>query len=71
MKPKISGKELSNILLKIGFVKLRQTGSHMFLERQGIRTTIPIHNNKDIGDGLLNKILKDVKLTKNDLRKLR
>ena len=48
MKPKISGKELSNILLKISFVKLRQTGSHMFLERQGVRTTIPIHNNKDI-----------------------
>jgi predicted RNA binding protein YcfA (HicA-like mRNA interferase family) len=73
MKPPISGKELSKILFKLGFESLRQTGSHMFLQNKttNIRTTIPIHNNKDLGIGLLNKILKDVNLTKNELQKLR
>ena len=33
MKPPISGRELSKILIKIGFVKLRQTGSHFFFPK--------------------------------------
>jgi len=36
MKPPISGKELIKLLEKQGFIVLRQTGSHVFLEDQKI-----------------------------------
>lgn len=71
MKPPISGKELVSILKKLGFRVLRQTGSHTFLQKENLRTTIPVHNNKDLGSGLLLKILKDIKLTKKELQNLR
>ncbi len=71
MKILISGKELISILKKQGFIIIRQVGSHAFLQKEKIRTTIPIHNNKDIGKGLLSKILKDVGLTKEELQRLR
>ncbi len=73
MKPPISGKELIKLLEKQGFIVLRQTGSHVFLEDQknNIRTTIPVHNNQDIGPGLLLKILSDVRISKEEFIKLR
>lgn len=67
-----SGKELINILQKLGFVVLRQKGSHHFLEHSdGRRTVIPVHNNENIGIGLFMKILKDVDMSKDDFIKFK
>ena len=67
-----SGKELINILQKLGFVVLRQKGSHNFLEHHdGRRTVIPVHNNENIGIGLFLKILKDIDMSKDDFMKLK
>ena len=46
----------------------KNRGSHMFFEHSDGRTTIiPNHPGKDIGRGLMNKIVKqDLKLTRDE-----
>ncbi|MBI2972049.1 MAG: type II toxin-antitoxin system HicA family toxin [Candidatus Aenigmarchaeota archaeon] len=57
--PLLRAKELSKILLKMGFVKVRQEGSHIFFQHTDGRTTIiPDHPGEEIDRGLLNKIIK-------------
>ena len=69
--PRISGKELCNILEKLGFEKIYGKGSHVrFKHQDGRRTVIPVHGNEDIGPGLLTAILKQIRLTREDLEKL-
>ncbi|MEK7673457.1 MAG: type II toxin-antitoxin system HicA family toxin [Patescibacteria group bacterium] len=70
--PIISGKRLLKVLLKIGFVVIRQKGSHVFVEdkTRSLRTVIPIHSNEDLGKGLLRTILNDLNLTVEEFIKL-
>ena len=43
----------------MGFQKVRQEGSHVFLQHHDGRTTVvPNHPGEDVDRGLLNKILK-------------
>ena len=57
--PLLSAKEVIKILQKMGFQKIRQEGSHVFLQHPDGRTTvIPNHPGEDVDRGLLNKILK-------------
>lgn len=69
--PRVSGKDLVRVLKKTGFEIKRIKGSHHFLEhKDGRVTVIPVHTNEIIGPGLLNKILKDIELTKDELNNL-
>ena len=69
--PKISGKELCNILEKLGFEKIHGKGSHVrFKHNDGRRTVVPVHGNEDLGPGLINAILKQIKLTREEFEKL-
>ena len=57
--PLLSANEVIKILQKMGFQKIRQEGSHVFMQHPDGRTTvIPNHPGEDIDRGLLNKILK-------------
>ncbi|MEN8253433.1 MAG: type II toxin-antitoxin system HicA family toxin [Patescibacteria group bacterium] len=58
--PILKAKEIEKILLKLGFVQTRQKGSHRFFLNKitGDTTVLPMHN-KDIGRGLLRKIIND------------
>ncbi|MBI2208012.1 type II toxin-antitoxin system HicA family toxin [Candidatus Woesearchaeota archaeon] len=64
--PKLTGKELAKIAVKLGFVFDHQTGSHMvFKHPDGRKTTIPHHSGEEIGPGLLIKIIKcDLKISR-------
>jgi len=68
--PIISGKELYDLVLKFGCVHVRTTkSSHFIVENpdNGRRSPIPIHGNKDIGKGLLAKIIvKDLGIDINN-----
>ncbi|OGM13771.1 hypothetical protein A2V80_03665 [Candidatus Woesebacteria bacterium RBG_16_39_8b] len=67
--PILKPTELVRIILKQGFVKDRQSGSHaVFIHPDGRWTSVPIHR-KTIGKGLLRKILNDIKLSQDDLKK--
>ncbi len=60
LKPQVVLKNL----LKIGFLEIRQKGSHKQLRHpDGRCTTIPFHPGRDISPILLKQILKDVRLT--------
>lgn len=66
--PRIRGRELISALQKAGFAVLRIKGSHHFLQHaDGRRTVVPVHAREIIGPGLLNKILKDTELTRDEL----
>ncbi len=66
--PLLSAKELSKILIKIGFQKLRQEGSHIFFQHPDGRTTVvPDHPGEEIDRGLLNKIIKkDLQISRKE-----
>jgi len=67
----ITPKELTDILLNIGFVKRDAQGSHVFFKHSDGRTTvIPIHA-KEISRGLLRKILKDIDISPERYEQLR
>jgi len=69
LKP-LPSKRVIQILERLGFKKIRQRGSHVFLRHPDGRTTIvPIHKGEDIGRGLLQEIIKDTKLTKEEFLK--
>jgi len=66
MKP-LSAKKIIQVLKKIGFLKVRQKGSHVIMRHaDGRMTVVPIHRGEDIGPGLLLEIIKDTKLSKEE-----
>ena len=51
-------------LKKLGFVEVRQRGSHkQFRHPDGKRTTVPVHQGRDISPILLRQIARDTGLT--------
>jgi len=61
--------ELAKIIQKQGFIFDRQTGSHaIFYHPNGNWTSVPMHR-KTVGKGLLRKILRDIDLEPEDLKK--
>ena len=66
--PQISGRELIKILLRKGFVVVRQKGSHIRLEKNTdlttIKVTIPDH--KVLKKGTLHQIIKVTDLKEED-----
>ena len=66
--PRLTGPELITALAKVGFGVLRVKGSHHFLRHQdGRSTVVPVHSGEVIGPGLLHKILRDCRVTTEQL----
>jgi len=58
---------MCKIVSKLGFVMVRQKGSHtVWKHEDGRTTTIPIYSGKKLPRGLIKKILKDVELPVED-----
>ncbi len=69
--PLLDGKELIKILNKIGFQIIRQKGSHVYLKHDDGRcTVVPLHSNREIGRGLLKRILNEIELSREEFLKL-
>lgn len=67
----ISSKDMVRILESLGFVEIRQKGSHKsFRHNNGRTTTIPFHG-EDLGRGLLRKILRDIDLSPEEYETIR
>lgn len=67
--PVLKAQELIRIIKKLGFVEIRQHGSHIFFKHSDRRTTvIPYHKGKDIGRGLLRAILNDIRISPQDFQ---
>jgi predicted RNA binding protein YcfA (HicA-like mRNA interferase family) len=69
--PAVRGKDLVAALGRAGFRVSRVKGSHHFLRHaDGRVTVVPVHAGESIGPGLLAKILRDVKLDRDQLQAL-
>jgi len=68
----IKPEQLVKIVEKLGFVKIRQRGSHVIYRHpDGRWITIPMHKGREIAVGLLRKIIKDLGITVEEFNKLR
>ena len=63
--PSVSGKKLIRALGKLGFVLIRQKGSHVILQRESNLITVPLHD--PIKKSTLNAILKQADVTLEEL----
>jgi len=64
--------DVIKILEKLGFKRIRQSGSHaVFYHPDGRWTTVPIHKGKDVAKGTLHKILKDVGFSYQEFKKIK
>jgi len=62
--PILKPAEVCRILEKLGFVNVRQRGSHIqYRHADGRGTTVPIHKGRDIAAPLLRQISRDFNLT--------
>ena len=67
----LSPKDMVKLLNTIGFVEVRQKGSHKtFKHNDGRTTVIPFHG-EDLGRGLIRKILRDIEISTDEYEKLR
>ncbi|MBC7262031.1 MAG: type II toxin-antitoxin system HicA family toxin, partial [Chloroflexi bacterium] len=61
--PVLKPQEVVAILEKLGFVEVRQRGSHkQYRHPDGRNTTVPFHKGRDISPILLRQIAKDIGL---------
>ncbi|MGH9779702.1 MAG: type II toxin-antitoxin system HicA family toxin [Candidatus Acidiferrales bacterium] len=64
----LTARDLVRFLLRHGYSKARQTGSHLILDHPHRQTlVIPIHRG-DLPKGLFHRILKDAGFTLEDFR---
>ena len=67
--PILKARELIRVLQKLGFVAVRQKGSHLFLAHpDGRATLVVIHGGEDIGRGLLRQILREIRVSPEEFR---
>ena len=65
--PRLTGKEVIAALRKIDFDVIRIRGSHHFVQHpDGRCSVVPVHSGETLGIGLLNQILKDCQLDRDE-----
>jgi predicted RNA binding protein YcfA (HicA-like mRNA interferase family) len=70
--PVLKPREVIAILNALGFVEVRQRGSHkQFRHSDGRATTVPVHAGRDISPILFRKIARDIGLAVDELLKHR
>ena len=68
---RVTGKDLIRTLELVGFVVSRTRGSHYFLRHSdGRATSVPVHSGETIGPGLFSKILRDTKISRDEIVEL-
>lgn len=66
--PVLKPREVIALLEILGFIEIRQRGSHkQFRHPDGRCTTVPFHAGRDISPILLRQIAKDIGLTVEEL----
>jgi predicted RNA binding protein YcfA (HicA-like mRNA interferase family) len=65
--PMLRPRQVIAVLERLGFVEVRQRGSHkQFRHSDGRVTTVPDHKGRDVSPGLLRKILEDIRVSPED-----
>ena len=70
--PPLRPREVIALLTSLGFVEVRQRGSHkQFRHADGRGTTVPEHGGRDISPVLIRQIAKDIGLSADEFIALR
>ncbi len=64
--PRITGSEMVRFLERGGFEVVRIRGSHHFLQKENLRTSVPVHAGKDLKIGTLRSILRDIQMSPSE-----
>jgi predicted RNA binding protein YcfA (HicA-like mRNA interferase family) len=65
--PLIDFRRMEKLLLRLGFERIRQKGSHVFYRHpDGRTTTLPNHPGKDLSRPLLREILREIELSPDE-----
>ncbi len=65
--PVLRPREVIRRLERLGFVEVRQRGSHkQFRHPDGRVTTVPVHPGRDLSPTLLRQICRDIRITFDD-----
>lgn len=65
--PVLKPREVAAILVGLGFVQVRQRGSHcQYRHPDGRMTTVPFHQGRDISPALLRAIARDIGMDVRD-----
>lgn len=68
--PTVTVKVMISFLRHLGFQQVRRKGSHRFFKHPDGRTaTVPEHSGEDLGRGIMNRILRDADMTREDFLK--
>jgi predicted RNA binding protein YcfA (HicA-like mRNA interferase family) len=62
--PRVSGDEAIRALEKLGFVRIRQKGSHVILRRGSVGCVVPLH--RELKVGTLSGVLKQAGVTADE-----
>lgn len=71
--PALSPKKILKALLRVGFYIHHQSGSHIQLrhsQKSHLKITIPYHSNFDLPSSVINSILKQAEISKEEFLKL-
>ena len=69
--PMLKPRQVIAALHQLGFVEVRQRGSHkQFRHPDGRMTTVPDHKGRDIAPGLLRQILEDIRVSAEDFLRI-
>ena len=67
--PIVNARTMEALLLRLGFVVVRQRGSHGFYRHpDGRTTTVPHHGGRDLVRPLTREILREIELTPDQFR---
>jgi predicted RNA binding protein YcfA (HicA-like mRNA interferase family) len=65
--PMVNFKTMDKMLRHLGFVAVRQKGSHVFYRHaDGRTTTLPNHGNRDLARPLMREILREISITPDE-----
>lgn len=68
--PVLKARQVISMLESLGFVEVRQRGSHkQFRHSDGRCTTVPFHQGRDLSPIILRQITKDIGLTVEEFLK--
>lgn len=62
--PRVSGAEVQHALERLGFQKVRQSGSHVVMKRESKGCVVPMHN--ELKTGTLAGVLRQAEVTLED-----
>ena len=66
--PGLSGEDVIKALIKLGFARVRQSGSHVLLRKDAVACVVPLH--RELKVGTVNGVLRQARLDPAEFAKV-